>query len=96
MFAIEGGRSPMNAANSGRKPLRFRADLYARQKVIEQLTPLPIRGQHRLGLKELLVFTDPDTERIMLSLVGQAGTVNVPLSRKAAAGLAHRLTRELV
>jgi hypothetical protein len=85
-----------NAANSRRQPFRFRADLHSRQKVIDQLQPLPIKGQHRLGLKELLVFTDADTEVIMLSLVGRSGTVNVPLSRKTAAGLAHRLTRELV
>jgi hypothetical protein len=83
-----------NAANSRRKPFRFRADLYVRQRMIEQLRPLPIKGQHRLGLKELLVFSDANL--IMLSLVGQSGTVNVPLSRKTAAGLVQRLTRELV
>jgi hypothetical protein len=33
---------------------------------------------------------------ITLSLVGQTGTVTVPLSRKTAAGLVQRLTRELV
>jgi hypothetical protein len=86
----------MTNTASSRRPFRFRADLYSRQRVIAQLAPLPIKGQHRFGLKHLLVFTDADSDVIMLSLVGRSGTVNVPLSRATAAGLAHRLTRELV
>jgi len=91
---------PINRPNHGplRRPLarpyRLAADVQVGDGAIDQLQPLLIKGQHRLGLREVLVFTD--TDQIMLSLVGHQGTVNVPLTRKLAAALVQRLTRELV
>ncbi len=83
-----------DAGHSRRKPHLFRSDLHARQQVIQQLQPLPLNGPRQLGLKQVLVFTDDG--QIMLSLVSARGTVTVPLARKTAAGLAHRLMQQLI
>jgi hypothetical protein len=77
------------------KPSRLRAAARARQQVIDQMRPLLIKkDQPRFGLKEVLLFAEND--RLVLSLVGHHGTVSIPLSRKAAATLAHKLMVGLI
>jgi hypothetical protein len=64
------------------------------QRLIEQMRPLDAVEQ--LDLRNVVVFTDAETKSIILSLIGHRGSLNIPLSRKAAACVAYRLTQQLI
>jgi len=63
------------------------------QRVIDSLRPLQFDGEHELTLRRMQIFSEQGC--VVLSLVGDAGTINVPLNASAVAKLACSLTKHL-
>ena len=71
--------------------IRQRVQDHRRQQRIDTWKPLLLDGDTSFGLRRVLVF--PEAGQIVMSIIGNEGSVNVPLSRKLVGDLVASLSK---